>query len=211
MRDGGSSMSTPAPVQPNIAVVEMGDGHIYRVDGVIKPSVTQILKDCRIADFDAIPQEVGEYAMTRGSALHLACELLDKELLDESDVDPVLVPYLDAYREWKEDVGFEPSLIEFMFYHPLGYCGTMDRTGRVRNNDKLVVDLKTGEGEIKKHVGLQLVAYAMKLGAPLTFRRFAVRLNKHGKYKAVEFPRENFHRDWAVFQSALNVYNFKRS
>lgn len=184
--------------------------HEYIYDGIIRPSVTQVLKDSKMADFDAIPLEVGEYAMERGSALHLACQFYDLETLDENAIDETWAFYLEAWKAFRKETGFEPAMIEHSFFSPLGFCGTLDRTGRFPNNTKAILDIKTGEGEIKKWVGVQLAAYASTLQSPMTFRRIAVRLSRTGKYKVKEFPLAEYARDWAVFQSGLNIYNWKR-
>jgi hypothetical protein len=184
--------------------------HEYRVAGRIIPSSTQILKDCKLFDFDAIPREVGEEAMDRGSKLHLMLEYLDKGELDESDIDPVLVPYRDAYGEFCETRKFSPALIEYAFYHEWGYCGTLDRTGTFAEDDRVLIDIKTGEAEVKKPVGLQLVSYANKLENPRLYRRIALRLSRKGTYRITEFKRADFERDLACFRAALNIYNWKR-
>jgi hypothetical protein len=186
--------------------------HEYRVAGRVIPSSTQILKDCKLFDFDAIPREVGELAMDRGSKLHLALEYLDKGELDETEIDPELVPYIHAYREFCDTRKFEPSLIEYSFYHEgWGYCGTLDRTGTFgESGDRVIIDIKTGEAEVKRPVALQLVSYANKLEQPRLFRRIALRLSRKGKYRVTEFKRVEFERDLNCFRSALNVYNWKR-
>jgi hypothetical protein len=180
--------------------------------GSFAPSVTQVLKDVRMADFDAIPEEAGEYAMERGSALHLACQYYDIETLDEDAIDETWAQYLAAWKKFRKETGFEPAMIEHSFYHPLGFCGTLDRTGRFPNNTKAILDIKTGEGEIKKWVGAQLSAYAFgALQSPMTFRRIAVRLSRTGEYKIKEFPIAQMMTDWNGFQCGLGAYNWKRS
>lgn len=193
-----------------ISIERIEPGHLYKVNGIIRPSVTQVMRDVRIIDYDVVPTEVGEIAMERGTIVHQACELFDREELDEDSIDPVVRPYIDAYMEWKGKTGFTCSFIEHMFYHELGYCGTMDRTGDFPDNTKAVLDLKTGEALVKRPVGVQLAAYAAKLGAPLTYRRIALRLSRKGKFQATEFAPKTYFEDWAAFQSALNVYNWKR-
>lgn len=78
------------------------EGHIYILDGVILPSVTGILKAEGFVDdrfFD-------EYSRERGSIVHLATHYDDLGELDEGSLDPVIVPYVEAWRRFKRESGF---------------------------------------------------------------------------------------------------------
>src|SRR5690348_16409857 len=80
------------------------DNHVYTVNGIVVPSVTQILEP--LVDFSKIPAAVLEYAKLRGEAVHLACELYDQNDLDIDNLDTVIVPYLEAWIKFKADTGF---------------------------------------------------------------------------------------------------------
>ena len=77
--------------------------HTYKTDDVVRPGVTTILKKARLIDTDA--PWFDEYSRDRGTAVHLACELWDLGTLDESTLDPVLVPYLDGWRLFMAETG----------------------------------------------------------------------------------------------------------
>ena len=53
------------------------DTHTYIVDGIIKPSATQILKCKFNNDYAGVPQYIMEQASEKGTALHKAIELYE--------------------------------------------------------------------------------------------------------------------------------------
>ncbi|MFA5409739.1 MAG: hypothetical protein WC343_13290 [Bacilli bacterium] len=84
------------------------ESHTYRYEGVKLPSVTGILKaegfiDARFYD---------EFSRQRGTAAHLACHYDDLGILDESTIDPVILPYLSAWRKFRAESGFVVTVSE---------------------------------------------------------------------------------------------------
>ena len=55
------------------------DTHTYLVDGIIVPSITQLIKMKFKNKYDAVPKEVLKKAADKGTAMHLAIELYEKE------------------------------------------------------------------------------------------------------------------------------------
>lgn len=68
--------------------------HEYTMDGRTVPSVTQCL--------DAYYRH-NEYAMQLGKLVHRTVELHELGTLDVEDLDPVLIPYYEAYLSFKEN------------------------------------------------------------------------------------------------------------
>ena len=105
------------------------DGHIYKLNGVVIPSVTKILQLSGIADFSTIPIWHLEPARQFGLAVHKACELYDLGKLDERNLDPALWPYLDAWIAYqkamdiKEFLAIEHPIVSVNFK----VAGTPDR------------------------------------------------------------------------------------
>ena len=113
-------------------IVFQREGHIYTVDGKEVTSVTTIIKDCGLIDTTWF----NDTATTRGTYVHQATELLDKDDLDEASLDPALVPYVDAYKRFKDETGFCINDIEKIVYNSTyGYIGTLDRMGRFPSHD----------------------------------------------------------------------------
>ena len=178
--------------------------HEYRVDGVVIPSVTQIINSVAGERWDNIDSEALEYASQRGTAVHLITELHDLGTLDESSVDPTLRGYYNAYLAFLADVKPQWELVEQKaFSERPRYAGTVDRVGIV-NGKKAVLDIKTGVKS--KYTGLQLSAYAHMIGEKQA-RRYGLYLSEDGKYSLVPYTNQN---DWNIFLSALNIHNFKQ-
>lgn len=174
--------------------------HQYFLDGVELPSVTSILK----AEGFINTQFYTEFGRDRGTATHLACQLLDEDDLDWETLDPVLEPYVRAYELFKKQSGFQPISIERQVYNPtLRYAGTLDRTGAF-TQDAAIIDIKTGS--IPNWAGLQLEAYRACLNEPR--RRFALELRENATYKLKEFKDPNDKHTWA---SIVAVYHWKKA
>lgn len=169
--------------------------HRYCLNGKFVPSVTGILKAVKLID----TQWMNDFGRFRGSVVHRCCELWDKGTLKESTVDPQALPYLDAWREFCAKTKFKPRTVEVPRYHNLGYAGTEDA-----ENEEFDIDRKTGS--LQPWHALQLAAYSQFHPRPHTRRRIAVQLTSAGKYIAKELKGTT---DWAVFQSCLNLYNWK--
>lgn len=177
--------------------------HTYRWHGRIVPSVTQALKAGGVIDYSMIPQDVLQRAAIRGTAVHRACELLDLDTLDESTIDAEIGAYLEGYKAFLRDTGFQPARIEQRVFHPQYiYAGTLDRTGTI-NGHLVVLDFKTGI-MLDGHRA-QLAAYTMALPMPRRYRRFGLQLTSEGSYRIHEFPIRDLALDFNVFLGALHL------
>lgn len=185
--------------------------HRYMLDGVTLPSVTQVLEP--LYDFAGIPADVLERKKLIGTDVHLACELLDRNDLDEDSAEgrAALAPiagYVAAYKRFLAQVAPRVVENETPLYHPLHlYAGTMDRRYEIRG-ELWDVDLKT-TNVISPIVGPQTAAYSAMLqahGRPAPRRRAALQLLPDGDFRLTEF---NDPQDFAVFLSMLTVHRFK--
>lgn len=185
------------------------DNHIYRYNGVVVPGVSQILQAAGIVDLSAIPADRLAASQAFGTAVHLACELHDKGSLDEEILDPQLKPYLDGWKLFRQEYGFEPEAIEEKLYSKVyRFAGTIDRRGKCRVDDSVViVDIKSGVAT--PSIAIQMVAYEVLVkehtGGKKT-KRMAIFLNNTGTYK-VQIYKDK--ADIYVFLSTLCIYNFK--
>ena len=184
--------------------------HEYRRNGLIVPSVTQILEQVGISDFSGIPTEILEYAKIRGTMVHKATALDDEGYLDEESIDPVIMPYVEAWRKFKEEFSFVPIMIERMIYHPVfGYCGTLDRTGNIEEDfeKEVILDIKSGVVHIGA-VGPQTAAYEEALRNELGGKkrcRYAVKLMDDGNFKLIQCANT---LDFEVFKNAASCVNW---
>lgn len=132
--------------------------HTYLLDGVIIPSVSQIIAD---DSYLGIPPHILENAAKRGTAVHLASEMIDlgkKPKLDSSFAEWV-VQYALFKLDWIEN---NPDLewldIETILYTD-EFAGTVDRVAYL--NERLtIIDVKTTSKLYKEKIALQLGGYA---------------------------------------------------
>ena len=177
--------------------------HLYKLDGKEIPSVTQILQGAGLVDYSMLDEATRNFAMGRGSAVHLATELYDQNDLDMDSLDPCLLPYLSAWQQFRKDTGFKPNIIEGVVANILyEYAGTFDRTGFL-NNQRIIIDIKSND--IPWWTALQLAAYEKCL--PDYYARYAIALRKDGTYRLKPFRNP---LDWENFVAALRVYEMRK-
>ena len=179
--------------------ITLAEGHVYRDEtGAEWPGVTGTLKSAGLIDarwFD-------EYSRTRGEYVHLACAMDDRGELDEASLDPVIRPYVEAWRAFRRESGCVMVAVEELVYNPiLRYAGTLDWRGRL-NGRHAIIDRKTGP--CQPWTGLQLAAYAAPFNEP--HDRYGIQLKDDGRYKLTKYDDIN---DLAVFRSALILRNWK--
>ena len=183
--------------------------HTYAIDGRRLPSVTQVM-DSAVTDYAGIPPAILEYKSALGVAVHRACELYDNDDLDESTVDPVVVPYLTAWKTFLSDthIGIEWNETQ-VYSRKYGYAGTLDRFGKIKRVGTLI-DIKTVT-TLSPATGVQLAGYeqaardSLALGT-MAINRYAVQLRPDGTYRMQKYDDPN---DFAVFLACLQIHNFK--
>ena len=177
--------------------------HQYRVGGIVRPSVTQILGSANIINAEWYSAD----AAARGSAVHAAAHYADENDLEDAwrDQSPY-AGYLRAWEKFKAESGFIVELVEERVFHPEGgYAGTLDRTGFI-GTSRVLLDLKTGGYEDWHPV--QLSAYTACRPNPRTYRRMNVYLRGDGKYSIREYPSGEYSRDFGVFTAAATIFHF---
>jgi hypothetical protein len=191
--------------------------HVYRVDGVQQPSVTQLLEDAGMTpDYTTVPYRVREHARQRGLHVDAACDLLDEGDLDFSSVHPDCIGYVDAWARFRDEEGYEPACGQVPLYHPLGYAGTADSLGRL-NGEWVVVERKA-TARMSPLYGLQLAGYSQAPyaaptgGGPLrpvpwgTPARLGVQLKRDGSYTLVLYEDTE---DLAAFLGVVALFRWR--
>jgi hypothetical protein len=189
--------------------------HEYKFDGIIIPSVTQIIGDIfPISDF--ISKDLLKEKADLGKKIHSTTELYDRGTLDVDKLHPILKAYLDSWVKFRKDFNVQFDLdsfseqIETLLYHSVyKFAGRVDRIPFV-DKERCIIDIKSGM-EQKTHA-LQTAAYAMLANQLLDRKfkikkRYAVYLSETG-YKVIEHKNTN---DENVFLSCLTIYNYRRS
>lgn len=177
--------------------------HEYSVDGVIIPSVSEIIKPLTVDTVEKAKPWLRDIAALRGSRIHQITMLMDYG--EDVEVDADISGYIKAYRRFLDDYNPKWEGIETIVYHDgLGYAGTIDRYGTV-NGHTCVVDIKTGA--YNKHtMSAQLGAYVSalrKMKGYSASQAFDLMLSKDGTY---EIKYIN-HLSAALFEHCLEIYD----
>lgn len=127
--------------------------HEYKVNGVIKRSVTQVLKDVGIIDCDFVKP----YYIDRGDRVHKYCTLLMQGWIKWYDIVSDCIEFVGNFARVVDRLGLEYMSAEVPCYsEELDICGTYDLVME-RDGEKVLVELKTGI--FPMWGGLQLAAY----------------------------------------------------
>ena len=182
--------------------------HLYRrEDGLIIPSVTQILSQLGCYATQRFFTEEGR---RRGTQVHSFAENIFKG--EPVKAPPEFEGYINALTDFQKDLFFEPKHIEYLVENrKLGFCGTVDLIGTIGNQNTVdvIVDIKSGAPD--PTTGLQLAGYATAFFEDLEdakrIRRFALHLDKAGKYKILEYSGVELIETWLA---ALKFYKWRK-
>lgn len=183
--------------------VKRDANHRYTIDGVCVPSVTQVIK---AAGYMGNTAHYTDESRDRGTYVHAVTAAWDTGNLVMEQVYALgleyTLPYLEAWKKFRAETGFEPTEIELIVGHPtLMYAGTLDRSHRGCLT-KTICDIKTGS-PAPWHA-IQTAAYAGCLSG--IWQRCGVYLAGTGAYK-LEW-HEGFD-DWDAFVAALSAWKWK--
>jgi hypothetical protein len=188
------------------------DTHEYFISGIKVPNPTGILEKVGITDFSGIPPERLKIAQDFGTAVHMACELWDKKNLNESVLDPKLIPYLNAWKKFLDQTKFEIRKIEqIVGSEKYMFAGTLDRFGFFFGK-QTIIEIKTCYEMNIKAARLQTAAYfiannEMYKNEKAT-QRMVVLLKPTGDYDK-EMLKNSM--DTNIFLSCLSVINFREA
>lgn len=178
------------------------EGHIYELDGIIIPSVSEILRFLSREMYDDINKFVLDHAAERGTAVHSATQQIDET--GECDIEPSYAGYVESYVRFLREHDVCWDLIE----RPLadacrGYAGTLDRRGWV-DGKYCTVDLKTN-GVVKKTlVKAQLNGYeglCIANGLMPSEQLKCLQLASDGRYRFYDVAK-----DATEFDCCLNLH-----
>jgi len=187
--------------------------HTYRIDGVVIPSVTQVIRGAGLVNFEFVPTEVLRITADFGTAVHRACEYDDKGTLDPATIDEKVIPYLAAWRAFNS--AYKPTMLgieERVYSRKYMAAGTIDRVMLV-SISPVIVDIKTPVSASPSwgvQTAAYLALYAETIGADQKkMKRWTVQLTPEASvpYKVVKHDDPN---DLPVFLHALGVYRWKQ-
>lgn len=163
------------------------DGHVYLVDGIITPSVTQILAKKFNNDYINVSQKTLEQASARGTELHKAIELYETQGQDSA------LQELRNYKFLKKAYNFENISNEVpIIYEQDGkvlFAGRLDQIIKL-NGTLGINDFKRVSAPNKEKICYQLNLY--KLGYEQSYNKKIEHLHftqlREDKRKFVPLP-----------------------
>lgn len=176
--------------------------HIYSVNDVILPSVTQIIKAEGLMGY----MNTDDYYMIRGGLVHTMIKLYLDNNLDEEYLDETLQSYLSGIKRFFAITGFVVQGYEKPLHHPVyQFAGTPDLWG-IWNDKKTVVDFKTGS-PARWHL-VQVAAYNELLGGGHDIVTVYLREDNNPSIRQ-SYNRAEKNNAWYVFLSALTLWQWK--
>lgn len=184
------------------------DGHRYTTaDGIVRPSITQILNRVGIYDFSMVPADVLENARRRGSNVHKWCAEYDRhEYLDETWMADDEIGYFEAWLRFRRESRLVIRRVETPAVRSVGawvIAGTPDVEAFLGRNP-FVVERKACR---VKHPGwaLQTALQEMLItGRPRVghMGRMTVQLKPDATYRCIPYDDET---DGTAALAALTI------
>lgn len=198
--------ATPATTRPVLTFEE--EPHIYRVDGRVVPSDTQVLK---AVYGDLCWPWASEFAMERGRLVHHALHLWIIGDLDPKRLSDYIAGYVASGIRFLEESGFEIATIDGkkatevrMYSEIYDFAGTADLFGTL-NRRRCNADWKTGEpGWVAGPQTWGYTALWQEMTGEVIRDRYAVQLDADGGLPKV-IPYKDHKNDQADFLAALRV------
>lgn len=132
------------------------ESHTYLCDGVVIPSITQIMKIVNGNKYKDIPPEILKSAADKGTEMHLAIELYEKEGKEDN------IPELKNYKFLKKHYKWEvlESEIPILLFHNgvVIAAGRLDQVIKIEDK-KGINDLKRTAVFDKPSIALQTNLY----------------------------------------------------
>lgn len=183
--------------------------HIYTKNGMVLPSVTQIMQPLYDKVYAKANLESSDNGKSKGKEIHRAiddyCEFGIVDIADEYR------PYIDSFLSYLKDNKLTVVASEIMLCHPVyNYAGTIDIIAMNDKNELYLIDNKTGDLQVKLH-GVQLQGYTdMWLANKMPVLTYKVALGLSDKgYKAQEY-RVYDTISKSVFDACYKIYKYKK-
>lgn len=175
------------------------------------PSVTTILRAVGVsADFEHVAAATLEFSRQLGSAVHVDCHAFDDDDLELATVDLRVLPYLQAWTQFREATGLVPIARERRVYHPVyDYCGTLDGIFTGPGGQQVLIDVKTGDPEdagAQFQTAAYQAAYVAEHPDARIDERWSVQLVPGRAVPYRITPYTDF-RDFKKFQAFLVTYH----
>lgn len=155
--------------------------HTYLLNGVLLPSVSEIITWHLGDKYANVPLHVLTKAQVYGTRVHEAIEKYIKTL----EVNAEYMEEVSKYAELEERYNIEITQTEEIITYDYLFAGRYDLIGTV-NGEPALIDLKTTYRINKDHLALQLGLYRLALQKPLKCFVAWIRADKKPKLVEIE-------------------------
>ena len=157
------------------------DKHVYELDGVKLPSVSEILRFISREVYSDISQFTLDNAAERGKAVHRACEQILK--YKECEITDDNAGYIKGFVKFLKDNACDFTLIEKAMAGE-DFAGTLDLYGTM-NGKNVIVDIKTVSAVNKPLIKAQMNGYKIlaEHNGHKVDELYCLQLLKDGKYR----------------------------
>lgn len=161
--------------------------HIYLLDGVITPCVSDILHFIFPDKYAGINKTILNNKAKYGSTVHKAIECLEQNL-ELPKLDYIQEASIEQYKKLKEKYNIDVISQEQRVHYKDKYCGTYDMEAMVNKLHSLI-DVKTTAELDKEYLSWQLSYYELAIGKKFK-KLYCLWLPKKDLGKLVEIKRK---------------------
>lgn len=180
--------------------------HRYTVNGIVYPSVTQIMEPMSLMLYKNIAGSTLGVAADRGTRTHE--QISNYVTYGILETDPDNEEYLNAFIQFEKL--YKPQWVasEYRTYHKvMHYAGTMDLIGYIEPDDGTgvdVIDLKCTAAYHGTMLATQLAAYveALRSHGIQVRKRYGLQLMPNGRFRFEQVPD-----GYKTFLHCLGVVN----
>lgn len=183
--------------------------HIYMKNGIVLPSVTQIMQPLYEAVYGKADMNASDNGKSKGKEIHRAID--DYCEFGMIDISEEYKPYLDNFIRYIDEHQYEIVASEVMLCHPVyNYAGKIDIIARNSKGEFVLIDNKTGDLQPKLHA-VQLQAYTDMWSAnkmPEIAFKVALGLSDKG-YKEHRYDKYDT-KAKSVFDACYKIYKYRK-
>lgn len=136
--------------------------HLYIKDGIVIPSVSEILHYIFPDKYKNIPKKILERKAEYGTRLHLAIQLLEEQGI-ETELNPNQRASLLQYLELKKEYNVKVLEQELIVSYEYEYAGRLDMIAYV-DGKLCLIDIKTTYELDEEYLSWQLSYYELAYG-----------------------------------------------
>lgn len=143
----------------------LDDVHCYLIDGVMVPSVSELIRFKFPEAYKGIPQKILKQKASYGTKVHDYIQrFVNKEFtleeLQEKNIDPNIKIAVEQFELLRKKWAFQIKDMEQIVHYKNKYAGRYD----LRTIDDLIIDIKTTSELHEEWLALQLGLYQLGCG-----------------------------------------------